>query len=589
MMPTFANNFGVSRMSPRPIAVFLLAFSLGIPLLVGCGGSSPDAAGPDPSTVIARFDGGEIKRGDIQRALDSNFASLPQPVTSEARQAVVRKIVERRVRTEMLWREAVAKGYPDTPAAIYRQAAAADRLLAERLLESEAATAAASDAVVAAEVDRQLAQAKVEETRKFSHIFLRAPASDAAARQAATATMAKIRQEVAAGASFNELAEQHSTSVMARGGGRIDWTPRGKLHPAVADKVFGLAKEGDLSEVVPTADGLHLFRLDGIRTAAPVDAAAIRATVRQELDAEARNVAIRSRRQQALDAHAVEFAPASRLAQLEQDAGAAGTAWVARWREGSEVKEITEQEIVALHGRLLPTAQPLAVELQWVVENRLLATARRAQGMTPELEQEIAEMRRLTVIDSYRGDLMQELDIPASDEEIAAYYRENAASAAFLRDLQVDSLFLAQEGDAVAKVYAAGEQVVSELRQGVPFDEILTRKLPGAQICRDVHGVDTEQIGQHSIRLRKAIANLTEGEVSAAIYVERPVTLAPGCALEGPGVVFVRLRRIGTLPLEQARLPIAVALSKERVEKGVEAVQQRLIASSKLEILVPEG
>ena len=77
-------------MTPRPLAASLLALCLALPLLTGCGGSSPDAANaakPDPNTVIARYADGEIKRGDIQRALDNNFASLPQPVTPEARQA----------------------------------------------------------------------------------------------------------------------------------------------------------------------------------------------------------------------------------------------------------------------------------------------------------------------------------------------------------------------------------------------------------------------------------------------------------------------------------------------------------------------
>jgi hypothetical protein len=399
--------------------------------------------------------------------------------------------------------------------------------------------------------------------------------------------MAALQQELAAGASFNTLAEKHSTSVMARGGGRIDWTARRQLQPAAADAVFALVKEGDVSPLVTTADGLHLFRLDGIRLASVVDAAALRTEVRQELDAEARNAALRSRRQQEVDTNAVEFAPASRLAPLETAAAKPGSNWVARWKTGT----LSEAEIVALHGRILPTQQPIGVELRYAVENRLLAALRRSKQSTPELDAKVAAARRQVVIDSYRGDLMDALDTPATPEEVARFHRENAASASFLRDFEVDVLFFPQTEGRVAEVYAAGEDVVGQLRKGATFDDLLRRRVrPDVRTCLAVHGVDPEEVGRTSIRLRKALVNLAAGEVSAAIYVDQPVKLgSSGCALDGRGIAFLRLRGIGTLPLPAARLAILKALSKERVDKGVAAIQDRLIAASKLEILVPEG
>lgn len=554
--------------------------------MFACGSDEP-APQPqaDPTAVIARWSGGEIRRGDIQQALANNFASLPQPVSPDARRQVVRKVVERRVRTAMLYAEAQAKGYPERPEIRFLATALEERAFAEDLLDQESAAAKASDAVVAAEIDRRLAETRSEETRKFSHIYLRAAEKDPTARQEARATLAKIQQELAAGGDFNQLAERHSTSVMARGGGRIEWTPRRQLQKAAAEAVFALAKEGDISQPVETADGLHLFRLDGIRLPVPIDAAGVRAAVRQELDNEARQAAVRSRRQQELDAQNAEFVPASQLENLEDAKNS--PAWVARWKGG----EVRPEELLALRGRLLPNRSPLNQELRYLVENRLLAAARRAQGNLTELEARLPELRKQAVIDTYRADLMASFDTPPTDEEVARHYRDNAASALYLRDFQLDVLFFRQQGDGIAEVYAAGEEVGQKLRNNVAFDAILTQNSgKAATICREVHGADIEGIGRASIRLRKAIVNLAEGEVSAAIYVERPVVIAPGtCQTDGPGVAFVRMRGIGTLPLDKARIYILKAISEERVTGGVTAIQERLVAESKLEILLPEG
>lgn len=582
------------RLKPSRRAL-TFAFALGLgSLAAGCG-PSPEKADPqekDPAAVVARYKDGEIRRGEIQSALDSNLASQPQPVSPETRRAIVQKIVERRVRTRMIYAEALSKGYAERPEIKIRQAAALDRVLAEDVLERATTGVAASDAVVAAEIDRRLAvEAPAEETRRFSHIFLKAAETDAAARQAAEAAMAEIQQELAAGAGFGELAEKHSQSVMARGGGRIDWTLASKLQAAARQAVFGLAKEGDVSPVVKTADGLHLFRLDGIRRPSPIDAQAIRVAVRQELDAEARNAALRARREQAVDAHGAEFASPDRLDRLgealdrKQPLGPAAS-WLARWQGG----ELGESELAALHGRVLPSRQRAAAELRWVVENRLLALERRATPLGPELEARIAEAERQTIIDSYRADVIDQLDVPPSEEEILRFYRDNAAGNLALRDFQVDALSFRQREASVAEIYAAGEEVVARLREGTTFDQLLAappRK--DAVVCREAHGVDLEEVGRSSIRLRKALANLTDGEVSPAIYVEMPIELAPGCRIEGPGLVFARLRGVGTLPLEAARAAIVEALVKERVAQGVTAFQQRLIAEARLEILVPEG
>ncbi len=549
--------------------------------------SAPVTSQPDPSTVIARYKGGEIRRGEIQAAIEKRLAQVPQPPSQEARQKTVRLVIERRVRTALLLGEAMAKGYAERPEVRTQQAVAEEKVLAEDLLERETAPVKATDAQVAAEVDRRLASARPEEARKFSHIFLRAPESDTDARASAAAQMEKILKELAAGAGFGDLAEKYSESVTARGRGRIDWTLRGSLSPDAAGVIFAL-KEGETSSVIRARDGLHLFQLDGIRPGVPVDAAVLRLNVRQELDAEAKAAAVRSRRQQELDARGVELASASDLERLEKSGKASGARPVARWKGG----EVTAAEFLAFRGRVSPTRQPAVIELRLVTENRLLAEARRTQGLAPPIEDEIKDARQQAVIDSYRGSLIAELETRPTDEEVARFYREQGQTALFLRDFEVDVLFFPQAGESAAEVYEAGATVGTALRKGVPFDDLLNRPARrDAHLCRQLHGTDLDAIGRTSIRLRKAILNLGVGDVSAAIYVDGARTeVVPGaCVLEGKGLAFVRLRKIGTKPLPATREAIEKALGAEKVAAGIEAIQTRLIRDSGLQILVPEG
>lgn len=574
----------------RPPASTILAF-LSVTLVAVTGCREPEAPAPaanlDPTTVIARWTGGEIRRGDLQEVLARRFAEVPQPISPEVRKAIVQQVVERRVRTAMLLAEAQAQGFDSRPEVAARQVAAEERTLADDLLARESAQAKATDEQVAAEVARRLAGLEPEEMRKFSHIFLRAAESDPAARAAAVERMAAIRKEIDGGAGFNELAEAWSTSVTARGGGRIEWTSRRSLNRAAGDAIFSL-NEGEVSPVVEAPDGLHLFRVDAIRAGGPVDVGAVRRAAREALDQEAQSAARRARRQQEVDVRGVELASPAELERLAAAPQAAGAKPVASWQGGA----VTAAELFALRGWHGPAGQSLAAELRTLAENRVLAAARRAEPVPPELAERMAEARRQAVIDSYRQHLVAGLSSEPSEEEIARYHREHAESALFLRDFEVDVIYFPQTAESVADVYAAGEEVGAKLREGKSFDEILDRPARAdAQLCRALHGVDLDRLGQTSIRLRKALLNLTPGEVSPALYLGGPRTeLAPGrCEFSGRGVAFVRLRSLGTLPLADTREGIRAAFEKEREAAGVEAIQKRLIAASGLQILVAEG
>lgn len=550
----------------------------------GCGGS-PEAVpgnGPVPDAVVARFSGGEIRRLEIREAVERQLAGIPPPVSAEARRDVVRRVVERRARAALLLAEAKARAFDRRPDVRQRMAAAVERLLAADLVAAETASTRAADSLVAEALERRLQGLRPQEARRFSHIFLRAPSTDPAARTAAEARMRAISAELRSGAGFNALAERHSDSVDARGGGRIEWTVRDDLRNEIAEAIFSL-QEGGVSPVLATPDGLHLFRLDGVRSGSALDVETLRRTVRQELDGEARTVAARALRQQAVDAAATEFAPASRLVEPAGDRDP----WVARWQGG----EMLASELRALLPTAAVDAATKAALLRELVGNRLLAARRRQQGLAAALEQQVATTQAATLLDDYRASLVAEVDTVPTDDEIARYHRENRESALFLRDHRLDVLVFPQRGDSVAEAYAAGERVVADLRAGVPFDRVLDRPAREARVCRDAHGVDLEKLGQQSLRLRKAILNLGVGDVTPAVYLDGPRAQlgASDCVIEGRGVAFVRLREVRALPLEAARDTIRRTLEAEKVRAAIDAIQARLMAASKLEILLPEG
>lgn len=571
----------------RPPSVALIP-GLCVLTLAGVGCSKEAAEAPDPDAVVATFTLGTIHRRDIQAAVENRLGQVTGPISAEQRRQAVRLVVERRVRTAMLLAQARESGYTDREEVGWHLDAAEHHALASDLLAREVGSTTAADAIVAAEVDRRLSSATSAETRSFSHIFLRAPRTDQEASKQAQQRMAEVEDALAAGGDFNELAKRYSDSVMGRSGGRIEWTTFEALNPALADVVFGLPTEGASSEVVTTDDGLHLFRLDGIRRAETLDAGTIAAQVRRELDDEARTAAARARRQEALDRHAVEFSEG--LEEVADDEVADESIRVARWQADGKGVDVTLGELRELRRRFIPAGQSVTAGLRWLVENHILAAEAKSRGLSPEQEALVDEARRQALIESYRGTLIDGIDSQPTDQEVEQFYRERSANTPFLTAYVFDLLLMPQIGDDPAAAYRLGETIVAQLREGVAFDALLAAPPSQAVVCRELQGLDLETLGRLSLRLRKVLLNLQDGEVSGATYLAEPISFPENdCSTQHPGVAFLRLRSITPKPLELARPAIEQALVKEKVRAGVGEIQSELIAASKLELLLPEG
>jgi len=92
----------------------------------------------------------------------------------------------------------------------------------------------------------------------------------------------EIRAQLRAGAKFADLARERSLSADAKAGGDLGWFARGVMPPQFDEVAFSLAP-GQVSEVVSTDYGFHIFKLVERRPARKRDLASIRAEVERRL------------------------------------------------------------------------------------------------------------------------------------------------------------------------------------------------------------------------------------------------------------------------------------------------------------------
>jgi peptidyl-prolyl cis-trans isomerase C len=92
----------------------------------------------------------------------------------------------------------------------------------------------------------------------------------------------EIRAKLREGAKFADLARERSLSADAKDGGDLGWFPRGVM-PRQFDEVAFSLGPGQISDVVTTDYGFHIFKVLERRPARKKDLAAVRASVERRL------------------------------------------------------------------------------------------------------------------------------------------------------------------------------------------------------------------------------------------------------------------------------------------------------------------
>ena len=105
-----------------------------------------------------------------------------------------------------------------------------------------------------------------KEERKARHILIQIGTSAEKSKEALLPRIEELQQKLNDGESFEDLAREYSDDPgSAKQGGDLGWVATGEMVKPFEDALFNMNK-GEVSDVVETQFGLHLIKLEDIRT-----------------------------------------------------------------------------------------------------------------------------------------------------------------------------------------------------------------------------------------------------------------------------------------------------------------------------------
>ncbi len=151
-----------------------------------------------------------------------------------------------------------------------------EQMLVRKLVEEKTADAPeATAAEVAAFYEENTDSFQIPETVSASHILISFDPEDTPETKAEKrAELEAIQQKLATGASFEELAAEHSDCPSSAEGGALGTFTRGQMVPEFEEVAFSM-EPGKLSQIVETEFGYHIIKVTdhqeaGIRSLAEV-------------------------------------------------------------------------------------------------------------------------------------------------------------------------------------------------------------------------------------------------------------------------------------------------------------------------------
>jgi peptidyl-prolyl cis-trans isomerase D len=136
------------------------------------------------------------------------------------------------------------------------------------------------DAEIQAFYQQNIAQYSTPEQVRASHILFRTEGEDAAAVRAEAE---EVLKRARAGDDFANLARQHSDDESnSQRGGDLDFFGRGSMVAEFEEAAFAL-QPGQISDIVPTAFGLHIIKLTERREAVTQPLAEVRPEIEEQL------------------------------------------------------------------------------------------------------------------------------------------------------------------------------------------------------------------------------------------------------------------------------------------------------------------
>jgi peptidyl-prolyl cis-trans isomerase C len=264
--------------------------------------------------VIARVNGEDVKKADLERMIKTMEGRAGQPVPPDRRDEIYRGALDQLVVYTLLKQESKSKAIKVDDAEINQKVqelrgqfktqeefdkALKDRGMTEDSLKSDArvdlSVNKVMDGVVANVPGPTDAEAKdfyEKNPDKFkqdaqvraSHILVRVdPNADAKTKARAKTEIDSVLKELKAGGDFAKLAQQHSQDGSAAQGGDLGYFPKGQMVPEFDQVAFALPV-GQLSGIVTTQFGYHILKVTDKKPPRTVPFEEAQAQIKQYLE-----------------------------------------------------------------------------------------------------------------------------------------------------------------------------------------------------------------------------------------------------------------------------------------------------------------
>lgn len=249
------------------VRAVMLALALSLSFSISVQSQSASKAAPGNDPVVAKVNGGEIRRSEVTAAIEGlpqQYQQIPQPVLFNG---ILKQLIDRK-----LMSQAAATAKLKDDAEVKRRIAQAE----ERVLQ---------DIYLTRQIDKGLTDDKIK-SRYEKAIKEQPPAEEVHARHILVDNEDVANQIIAdlkKGAKFEDLAKLKSAGPSANNGGDLGFFKKEDMVPEFAETAFAM-KPGEVTQKpVKTQFGWHVIKVEERRQAKPPELDQIRDEIRREL------------------------------------------------------------------------------------------------------------------------------------------------------------------------------------------------------------------------------------------------------------------------------------------------------------------
>ncbi len=532
---------------------FAIIFS--IAAVVAC---SPSA------DVLATFDGGSISVADLDQYLRSLPESRREIAEDQSSQEWARFNLEQLATRRILGASGCAQRIAGSKEMQAFRAWTRSLLLAQKVTSQLGEGWQPDPEELAAEIQEMQSRADIRTLYTFRHIYFR---TDRASSPAEVETTRQRAQRVAdlarSGADFESLVRDYSDSEDAQRGGLIGNASAAALDDTTAG-ILASMSEGDVSPVIETRTGLHIFRLERATETEPM------------AEDRAASTAMNTLRRRQLQQQQTVLIEELR-GRIPVETGPSG--WtIGSWRVDEPVRAFA---------RAPGGADADAVERR-VVDQFLLAQEALDRGLaSPEVDQEVERIVSSTVLDRCLAEVRRELETEIPEDQLQELYDARPSLFAVGEKAHVELIFIPQGRDGFATQRMA-EKLVAELRAGASFADAAREHStgPGVDQGGDLGVLERKEWGAFGPPVLTTLRQIEEGAVSDPIYCTDRV-LDNSSLLKG-GFAIVRVKdRVpqSVRSFDEAIDDVRRAWVMKNRDAVTKQVEERILSEGRFEIV----